>query len=128
MKILKNKYLLSLFSIIALIIIFLNLMPKAIDMDLGKIGDGQVSVVFVYDSNLAVSNKQAVEINKAQEIIGDKVNFLVANIGDPKTEDFRVRYQARTTDILIFNSKGELIDRKMALVLAEDFIEITSGI
>lgn len=127
MKILKNKYFWTVSLAIALVIIFLALMPKPIDMSLEKIGDGQESVVFVYDPNLSVSNQQAIEINKAREVIGEKVTFLIAKEGDPNSESFRKRYRARSAELLFFNSNGELIDRKVALVSAEEFIGIMSG-
>lgn len=126
MNILKNKYFWSVLSVMALVAIFINLMPKPIDMNLEILGNGQQSVVFVYDPGLAVSNQQATEINKAREVIGDKVNFLIVKEGDPNSEDFRRRYRARSADLLFFNGDGELIDRKVALLSAEEFIEIMS--
>jgi len=51
-------------------------MPKPIDRNLEKIGNGQKSVVFVYDPNLVVSNQQATEISKARKLIGEQANFL----------------------------------------------------
>ena len=122
MNILKNKYFWSVLSVMALVAIFINLMPKPIDMNLEILGNGQQSVVFVYDPGLAVSNQQATEINKAREVIGDKVNFLIVKEGDPNSKDFRRRYRARSADLLFFNGDGELIDRKVALLSAEEFI------
>ena len=127
MKILKNKYLWTVSLVIALVIIFLALMPKPIDMNLEKIGDGQESVVFVYDPNLAVSNQQVIEINKVHEALGEKVTFLIAKEGDPNSESFRKRYRAHPAELLFFNCNGELIDRKVALVSAEEFIGTMSG-
>ena len=65
-----NKIFLTIILLISLVVIFLLLMPKPIDMDLGKIGNGKVSVVFIYDPNLVVSNQQTTEINIARETIG----------------------------------------------------------
>jgi hypothetical protein len=95
-------------------------------MNLEKIGSGKVSVVFIYDPNLVVSNQQTIEINKARDIIGDKVIFLIAKVGDPKSEGFRSRYQASSKDLLFFNANGQLTDRKVALVSAEQLLAITS--
>ena len=123
MKLLKNKYLWILLSIIAPIIMVFTLMPKPIDMNLEKIGDGQRSVVFVYDPNLAVSNQQAIEINKAIKIIGEQVNFLIVKIGDPESESFKNKYRVRSADLLFFNGDGELFDRQVALLNAEWLVE-----
>jgi len=123
MKLLKNKYLWILLSIIAPIIMVFTLMPKPIDMNLEKIGDGQKSVVFVYDPNLAVSNQQAIEINKAIKIIGEQVNFLIVKIGDPESESFKNKYRVRSADLLFFNGDGELFDRQVALLNAESLVE-----
>ena len=123
MKLLKNKYLWILLSIIAPMIMVFTLMPKPIDMNLGKIGDGQKSVIFVYDPNLAVSNQQAIEINKAIKITGEQVNLLIVKIGDPESENFRNKYRTRSADLLFFTSDGELFDRQVALLNAELLVE-----
>lgn len=123
MKLLKNKYFWTILSIIAFIIVVSTLMPKPIDMNLEKIGNGQKSVVFVYDPNLAVSNQQAIEINKARKNIGEQANFLIVNAGDPQSKSFRKRYDARSADLLFFNGDGELVDRQVASLNAEALIE-----
>ncbi len=127
MKILKNKFLWVTLSIVALIVISLSIMPKSIDMDLDKVGNGQNSVVFIYDPGLVVSNQQATEINKARDVLGETVNFLIAKDGDPTTDNFRRRFQARSADVLFFNPDGELIDRQVALVTADTFVRKFSG-
>jgi len=68
----------------ALIAVASTFIPKPIDTDLEKIGNGQKSVVFVYDPNLVVSNQQATEISKARKLIGEQANFLIVKIKDLK--------------------------------------------
>jgi len=123
MNIMKNKYLWIALSIVALIIVGATLLPEPIDMNLEKIGNGQKSVVFVYDPNLTVSNQQATEMNRAREIVGQQANFLVVRAGDPTTNDFKERYQTRPADLLFFNGDGELVDRRVALFDAEALVE-----
>jgi len=127
MKILKNKFLWTISLAIVLVAIFLTLMPKPIDMDLGKIGNGRASIVFIYDTNLASSNLQSIEINKARDVIKDKATFLVAKVGDPNSANFRDRYDAKPAELLFFNRNGELITKKRAVISAEEFIETMSG-
>ncbi|GGY55150.1 hypothetical protein GCM10011297_30070 [Bacterioplanes sanyensis] len=122
-KILLNKYLLITLSAIALVAVFVSLMPKPIDMTLENIGNGRPSVVFIYDLNLATSNPQTVEMNKARDLIGDGINFLVAKAGDPTTQAFRQSHQASSSDLLFFNSEGKLIDRSVAVIPAEVMIQ-----
>ena len=117
-----SKVLLTIAVVIAFIGVFLALMPKPIDMDLNKLGNGQKSVVFVYDPNLVLSNTQATEINKARDIVGEEVNFLIAKTGDPDGEAFKQRFQARSTDLLFFNGNGELVDRQSAVLSAETLV------
>ncbi len=119
----KNKYLWIVVSVIALITVAAALLPEPIDTNLEKIGNGQKSVVFVYDLNLAVSNQQANEINRAREMIGEQANFLVVKAGDPTRDDFKDQYRARSADLLFFNGDGELVDRQRALLNAEALIE-----
>ena len=97
-------------------------MPKPIDMSLEKIGNGTPAVVFIYDLNLAASNEQANEINKARETLGDTINFLIAKAGDPTSADFRTKYDARSADLLFFDGSGQLIDRKLAVMNSDEFI------
>src|SRR6056297_2446396 len=119
----KNKYLWIALSVIALVIAVATLLPEPIDTNLDKIGNGQNSVVFVYDPNFAVSNQQATQINRAREMIGEQANFLVFRAGDPRREGFKNEYQARSADLLFFNGDGELVDRQIALLDAETLIE-----
>jgi hypothetical protein len=119
----KNKYLWIALSALALILMITIILPEPIDSDLGKIGNGQRSVVFVYDPNLAVSNQQATQINRAREVIGDQANFLVFRAGDPRKDDFKAEYQTSSADLLFFNGSGDLVDRQRALLDAETLIE-----
>jgi len=119
----KNKYLWIALSVIALVIAVATLLPEPIDTNLDKIGNGQNSVVFVYDPNFAVSNQQATQINRAREMIGEQANFLVFRAGDPRREGFKNEYQARSADLLFFNGDGQLVDRQVALLDAETLIE-----
>ena len=119
----KNKYLWTAVIIAALILAVAAFLPQPIDTDLEKIGNGQGSVVFVYDPNLVVSNQQANEMKRAREIIGEQANFLVVRAGDPTRDDFREQYQARSAELLFFNGDGELVDRQAAVLPAEALIE-----
>lgn len=128
MNIMKNKKIFwTIFSIVAVILVCIALLPKPIDMNLEQIGNGQKAVVFVYDSNLLDSNRQATEMNKARKYIGDQAIFLIARTGDPDGEDFKSRYQARSLELLFFNKKGELIDRQIAVLSAEELTGKLSG-
>ena len=128
MNIMKNKKLFwTIFSIVAVIVVSIALLPKPIDMNLEQIGKGQKAVVFVYDPNLLDSNRQATEMNKARKHIGDQAIFLIAKTGDPDGEDFKTRYQARSLELLFFNKKGDLIDRQIAVLSAEELTGKLSG-
>ena len=120
MIILKNKYFWIILSIIAFVILLSVFMPKPIGMNLEKIGNGQKAVVFVYDPGLSISIEQASEMNKARKIIGKQATFLIAKVGNPDGEGIKKRYQAHPPEILFFNGEGELIDRQVALLNAEE--------
>ena len=117
----KNSWV--ILSMVALIIMAFTFIPKPIASDLEQIGNGQKSVVFIYDLNLVVSNQQATEIDKAREVIGDQANFLVVKAGDPKNESFRNTYRANSADLLFFDGDGELFDRRVALMNADSLIQ-----
>jgi len=123
MKLLKNKNLWVILSIVVLVGVAFTFIPEPIDTDLEKIGNGQKSVVFIYDPNLVASNQQATEISKARDIIGDQANFLLVRFGDPSRESFRSTYQVNPVDLLFFDEDGELFDRDVAVLSAEALIE-----
>jgi len=122
MNMMKNKLFWTIGSIAAFFMLVITLIPKPIDMDLDKIGMGQKAVVFVYDLNLAVSNQQVIEMNKAKEIIAKQAIFLIAKTGDPDGEAFKSQHHAQSADLLFFNGEGELYDRHIGLLSAEELL------
>lgn len=114
MKVLKSKLLWTVVIIVALVLAFIALVPKGISMNLEEVGKGKKSVVFIYDPNLGVSNQQSSEINKAREVIGEEAAFVIAQVGDPRSKNFRDSYEARSAELLFFNETGKLINRKIA--------------
>ena len=123
MKLLKSSFFWTSLIIIVSIGIGISLLPKSIDMDLEKIGNGNKSVVFVYDYGLAISNQQTTEINKAQTMVGDTITFLIAKTGDPKGEQFIRKYNSSAPELLFFDEEGKIIDREFAVIKAEDLIK-----
>lgn len=115
---LNSKLLWSLVLASGLVVALISLMPKPIDMDLDKVGNGQNALVFIYDPNLVASNEQAEQINSVRQLLGDQVNFLVAKTGDPKGEAFKRRFQANSLELLFFSRTGELLDRQFAVMSA----------
>ncbi len=122
MKILNSKIFWVVFSLVCLGAIVLAL-PKGFNMNLDEIGNGSKSIVFVYDLNFSVSNRQTEQMNEARSYLGDKANFLIAKVGDPRGDDFKARYNASTAELFIFDEEGKLIDRKIALVPADYLIK-----
>ena len=120
MNIVKSKFFWITLSVAALIAAFITVIPKAIDMDLKKIGTGQPSVVFIYDPNLGVSNQQSTAMNKARESMNEQAIFLIAEIGDPQSAGFRNHYQAQPAELLFFSPQGEFIDRQFAPLSAAE--------
>ena len=128
MKLLKHSGFLTLLLIVVTGAVLFAFLPKPVEMNLDKVGNGQRSAVFIYDLNLAFSNPQVVEIDKAKDSLGTKVNFMVAKVGDPNSAEFRQRYGAQRGEILFFDAKGALADRTMALVNAETLVSVLNQI
>jgi hypothetical protein len=99
-------------------------LPRSFDADLGKIGAGKPALVFVYDPNLVVSNKQTREMDKARESLADQLHFLVADIGRPDTQQFMRQHQAAPTQLLLFAADGDLLNRNQALMTAEQLLQL----
>ena len=113
--------------VITIVTVLIGVMPKPIDMDLEKIGNGRKAIVFVYDSNLSVSSQQSAEMNKARSLVSEDIIFLIAQIGDPAGDNFMRRYNARVADMLFFDITGDLVKRKPALLSAEELAGILSS-
>jgi hypothetical protein len=103
----------------------LNL-PRSFDADLSKIGAGKPALVFVYDPNLVVSNKQTREMDKARESLADDLHFLVADIGRPDTQQFMRQHQATPTQLLLFAADGTLLRRTQSLMTAEQLSQLVA--
>jgi len=99
----------------------LNL-PKGFDTNLSKIVAGKPALVFVYDSNLLISNQQAREMNKAREILAEKLHFLIADTGRPDAQLFMQQHQAARAQLLLFAADGSLLNKTQALVTAEELL------
>lgn len=110
--------------IAAMVALAVMTLPRGFDTDLSKIGAGKPVLVFVYDPNLAVSNQQTMEMDKAREIFTDGLHFLVADIGRPDTQQFMRRYQAEPTQLLLFAADGSLLERTQSLITAEQFLQL----
>ena len=122
MAILKSKVLWSVLAVLILLVVIVNVLPKPLDMDLGKVGNGKAAVVFVYDPNLAVSSEQAAAMNEAREVAGDQASFLVLKAGSPNSAAFRGQHQARVAELLFFDGAGRLTGREMALLSADEIL------
>ena len=123
----KSKVLWSILFVIALIGLAISLMPKPIDMDLSKIGNGHKTLVFVYDLNLAVSNEQAEEINKARPLLAPNTNLLVAKVGDPNSRAFIDHFKADSAELFFFDEEGQLLHRMRALASDAQIRALLSG-
>lgn len=120
----------TLLFIAAMVALAALALPRGFDADLGKIGAGKPALVFVYDPNLVVSNQQTREMDKSREQLGDRLHFLVADVGRPDTQQFMRQHQATPTQILLFAANGSLLERTQSLMTAEQldrWIEASSA-
>jgi hypothetical protein len=92
-------------------------------MDLAKIGKGKPAVVFVYDNNLAISGMQTGEMNSIRDEFGDRILFLVADVGRPMAGEWMRQHQARAPDLLFFDAHGNLQHRQPAPLVAKELID-----
>ncbi len=101
-----------------------TILPRGFDTDLSQIGKGKAALVFVYDPNLVVSNQQTREMDKAREILGNELRFLVADIGRPATQQFIDQHRAKSTQLLLFAADGQVLGRLQALMTAEQLVAV----
>ncbi len=117
----RTRGAIALFIAAMLALVVLNL-PRGFDTNLSKIGAGKPALVFVYDSNLVISNQQTGEMDKAREILAEELHFLVADIGRPEGQLFMQQYQAERAQTLLFAADGSLLKRTQGLVTAEQLL------
>jgi hypothetical protein len=88
-----------------------------------EIGTGLPALVFVYDPNLAVNTSQTEQMNKAREMLGDQVLFLIAKINTPEGDQLIAKHRANAAELLLFNPSGKLIKRQFALRNSSELIQ-----
>ena len=98
-------------------------MPEGFKMTHEQIGTGKSALVFIYDPNLVVTVDQSEQMNKARDLLGDRVFFLIAKIGTPEGDRLIAEHQASTTELLLFDRSGDLIKRQFALKGANELIQ-----
>ncbi|MBY6185656.1 hypothetical protein KUV89_03255 [Marinobacter hydrocarbonoclasticus] len=108
--------------VLAVVLIF-NVIPKGFKTTHEEIGTGKPAVVFVYDPNFTSSNTQTEQMNEARRQIGDTAFFLIARVGSPTGEEFRARYRANSSEILLFSPSGQLLERDRAVKSAGNIIQ-----
>jgi|TARA_B110000114_G_C14852898_1_gene301480 hypothetical protein len=99
------------------------LIPKGFKMTHEEIGTGLPALVFVYDPNLAVNTSQTEQMNKAREMLGDQVLFLIAKINTPEGDQLIAKHRANAAELLLFNPSGKLIKRQFALRNSSELIQ-----
>lgn len=124
-----KKTLLALTLLAIFVAALLWALPDSIDNDLTQIGNGNKSVVFIYDLNRVVSNQQTIEMNEAKAILANsgqptKLNFLVARVAYPETDKLLEAYNAQSAELLFFDEGGALYTREYALVSAQGILDI----
>jgi hypothetical protein len=62
-------------------------------------------------------------MNKAREMLGDQVLFLIAKINTPEGDQLIARHRANAAELLLFNPSGKLIKRQFALRNSSELIQ-----
>ncbi len=100
----------------------LTAMPKGFKMTHEQIGTSKPALVFVYDPNLVVNISQSEQMNKARDLLGDQVFFLIAKIGTPEGDQLIAEHSANPAELLLFDRSGSLIKRQFALKSSNELI------
>jgi hypothetical protein len=109
--------------ILILVGLAISSMPKGFEMTHEKIGAGKPALVFIYDPNLEVSISQTEQMNKARDQLGDRVLFLIANIGTPDGDKLIAEHRANPSELLFFAPSGKLVKRQFALISSSELIQ-----
>lgn len=94
--------------------------PRGFDRDLDKIGAGQPALVLVYDPNLVVTSEQVSEMNQIRGELEERLQFLVADVGDAQARAFMSQYKVTPATFLIFAADGSLLKVVQERLSAEE--------
>jgi hypothetical protein len=123
----RRKPWISISVTISILIVVIGLMwtamPKGFKMTHEEIGTGKPALVFIYNPNLVVNISQSEQMNKTRDLLGDRVFFLIAQIGTPEGDQLIAEHRANTSELLLFDRSGSLIKRQFALKSSNELIQ-----
>jgi len=79
--------------------------------DLSRIGGGRPAVVLAFDPNYAGGMRVMEFMNAIRGDYADRVDFLVAQLGDADGQAFVQRHEAGDGSVLLFAADGSLVGR-----------------
>lgn len=85
-------------------------LPKGYSDDLTQIGNGNNILVYVHDKNSATSLQLLSLLDAVRSEYGDRVEFLLADMGEPSGREFAQQNGVAATDVLLYSPDGKRLE------------------
>lgn len=95
-----------LFAIGALLTLFVALMPRGYDTNLGRIGQGQPVAVLTHDPGLLASTQLMESVNGLRRDFEPALLFLAADAGTPEGRQFAEQQAVNAGVLVLFDARG----------------------
>lgn len=92
--------------IIALLVLFVALIPRGYNSDLTRIGKGQPTAVMTHDPGFLASGQLMEGINGLRKDFEPAILFLVADFGTPQGQKFAEEQSVSFGVLVLFDSRG----------------------
>lgn len=95
-----------LLAIMALLVLFVALIPRGYDSDLTRIGKGQPTAVLTHDPGFLASGQLMEGINGLRKDFEPTTLFLVADLNTPQGKRFAEEQSVSFGVLVLFDSRG----------------------
>ena len=98
-----------LLAIIAMLALFVALMPRGYDSDLTRIGKGQPTAVLIHDAGFLASTELMESVNGLRNDFEPAILFLVADLGAPQGRRFAEEHSVNYGVLVMFDASGRRV-------------------
>lgn len=107
----------SLITIVVIVLataLIVGLLPRGgYDSNVSQVGDGQPAVVLVFENYAPASMDAMALLDRVRSDHGERILFLVADLGTPRGRAFAERHNGFSGLVLTFTADGSLVGRGM---------------
>jgi hypothetical protein len=96
--------------VLALAVVVIRHLPTSgYDSDVTRVGQGRPAIVLVFENFAAPSVEAMALFDRVRGDYADRVDFLVADVGTPRGQEFVAGHQVHPGSVLTFRGDGTLV-------------------